>query len=211
MCSGERSSSANGAIALRQSAACCVVDLQQQRLVALDDQGSVVHRASLRTGVPTADVHRSGFRRGEGRPLARRATATDRDVHAGVGVRTHQPVHRSREGAARPGAPVVFAAEASWAGRLEPFGFVEAAGRPRRARPGRRARARPASSGSTSSTRPRRSSPSRPATSSRPSSSPTYAGADRRRAVLPSRGCGRSSPSTGPTWSSRTTWCRSRR
>ena len=47
MCSGERSSSANGAIALRHSAAARVVDLEQQRLVGLDDQGAVVHPVAL--------------------------------------------------------------------------------------------------------------------------------------------------------------------
>ena len=43
MCSGARSSSANGAMARRASSALGVVDLQQQRLVALDDQRSIRH------------------------------------------------------------------------------------------------------------------------------------------------------------------------
>ena len=47
MCSGERSSSAKGAIALRASARRGVVDLEQERLVRLDDEGAVVHPLEL--------------------------------------------------------------------------------------------------------------------------------------------------------------------
>ena len=54
MCSGLRSSSAKGAIALRRGVGLLVVDLEQQGLVRLDDQGAIV------IGVPAESWSASG-------------------------------------------------------------------------------------------------------------------------------------------------------
>jgi hypothetical protein len=46
-------------------------------------------------------------------------------VHARERLRADQQLHRHRQRAARAGPPVVFAAERSWAGKLEALGFEE--------------------------------------------------------------------------------------
>ena len=72
----------------------------------------------------------------------------------------------------RRGHRVVFAAEASWKGKLEPLGFVEDLVDLAPPPEGDDDAGSPAPSGRSSSARPRRSSASRRSTSSRPSSRP---------------------------------------
>ncbi len=71
----------------------------------------------------------------------------------------------------RRGHRVVFAAEASWRGKLAPLGFTEDL--VDLAAPAADGAVDPGSSGRTSSATPRPSSASRPSSSSRPGSSPS--------------------------------------
>ena len=58
MCSGARSSSANGAIAARAAPGLLVVDFEQHRLVGLHDQGAVGHSVHYPESADTTDVTR---------------------------------------------------------------------------------------------------------------------------------------------------------
>src|SRR5215213_1532730 len=117
MCSGERSSSANGAIALRQSSARSWSTSSSSVLSLCTISGPW-----FITGKTTDRAYRS-----------RPAAASVRRVSDALTVLfmpesaygpTNQCIGLGRV-LLDKGHRVVFAAEASWAGRLEPFGFVE--------------------------------------------------------------------------------------
>src|SRR3954451_24906104 len=119
MCSGDRSSSAKGAIALRHSAACSWST----------SSSSVLSLCTIRG--PGCDSVITGQAYG---CTGRRPPTTVRRVTDALTVLfmpesaygpTNQCIGLGKVLLDR-GHRVVFAAEASWAGRLEPFGFVEA-------------------------------------------------------------------------------------
>src|SRR3954453_9511448 len=123
MCSGERSSSANGAIALRQSAAAGWSTSSSSVLSLWTIRGPSFTRGPVSVEAPDESTERP-VDASDSVPRVTEPLTVMFMPESAYGP-TNQCIGLGKVLLDR-GHRVVFAAEASWAGRLEPFGFVEA-------------------------------------------------------------------------------------